>query len=168
MNLRHCGISLLFFVAFSFHSCKYSFKGIDIPPDMNTFYVEPFELLTTNAEPTITTIFTETLKDKILTESKLRNSEIDPDYIFSGAISRYQVTAVAPQPGEVSAFNRLEISVKINFENSKNEKQNFDQTFSFFNDFPSDQNLLDVQEELIRNIFDQLVEDVFNKAFTNW
>ena len=87
---------------------------------MNTFYIETFELTTTNTEPTISTIFWETLSDKILTESKLRKDGIDPDYIFSGAVTRYQVTAVAPQPGEVSAFNRLEIGVKVVLENTKN------------------------------------------------
>lgn len=167
MNLRY----LTFFLVFSsilFNSCKYSFSGIGIPADMNTFYIEPFELLTTNAEPAITTIFTETLSDKILTESKLRKSQIDPDYTFSGAVTRYQVTAVAPQPGDVSSFNRLEISVKVNFENSKDEKQSFENNFPFFQDFPADQNILDIQNELIDIIFIQITEDVFNAAFTNW
>ncbi len=135
---------------------------------MNTFYVEPFELTTTNTEPTITTIFTETLSDKILTESKLRKTQVDPDYIFSGAVTMYQITAVAPQPGEISAFNRLEIGIKVAFENSKNEEENFDKVFTFYNDFPSDANIINIQDELINNIFDQIVEDVFNKAFTNW
>lgn len=135
---------------------------------MNTFYIEPFELTTTNAEPTITTVFSETLSDKILTESKLRKTNVDPDYTFGGAIIRYQVTPVAPQPGETSAFNRLEISVNVKFENSKDETENFERAFPFFNDFPSDQNILDIQDELIANIFDQIVEDIFNQAFTNW
>jgi len=135
---------------------------------MNTFYIEPFELLTANAEPTITTIFTETLSDKILRESKLRKADTDPDYFFSGAIVRYQVTAVAPQPDDVSSFNRLEISVRVKFENTKDEKQNFEDTFPFFQDFPADQNILDIQNELIDIVFIQITEDVFNRAFTGW
>ena len=135
---------------------------------MNTFYIEPFELLTSDAEPTLPTVFSESLSDKILTESKLRKEQVDPDYIFSGAITGYRVTAVAPQPGEVSAFNRLEISVKVAFEHTKDEEQSFDNTFSFFSDFPSDQNILNIQNVLIDVIFEQITEDVFNKAFTNW
>ncbi len=168
MRLRYSAIILSIIILQPFFSCKYSFSGIGIPPDMNTFFVEPIELITTNAEPSIAMVFREALSDKILTESKLKKTEIDPDYVFSGSITRYDVTAVAPQPGEVSAFNRLEISVKVKFENTKDEKQNFDQQFSFFNDFPSEQNILSVQSELINNIFSQLVEDIFNKAFTNW
>ncbi len=168
MNIRQFKFTLILFLIPLFYSCKYSFSGIGIPADMNTFYIEPFELLTTNTEPTITTVFTETLSDKILTESKLRKDQIDPDYTFSGSVTRYQVTAVAPQPGETSDFNRLEISIKVVFENSKDEEQNFDQVFSFFNDFPSNQNILNIQDDLINNIFDQITEDVFNKAFTNW
>jgi Lipopolysaccharide-assembly len=168
MNFRFFRFPLLIFAILFIYSCKYSFSGINIPNEMNTFYIEPFELLTTNAEPTITIVFTETLSDKILTESKLRKSEIDPDYTFSGAIINYRVTALAPQPGETSAFNRLEITVKIVFVNSKDEEENFEQSFPFFNDFPSQVNILDIQDELINNIFDQIVEDIFNKAFTGW
>ena len=168
MNLRYLKFPLLIIFICLFHSCKYSFSGIGIPADMNTFYILPFELLTTNAEPTITTVFTERLSDKILTESKLRKAEIDPDYTFSGAITRYQVTAVAPQPGEISSFNRLEISVKVAFEHSKDEEQSFEENFSFFTDFPSDQNILNIQDELISIIFTQITEDIFNRAFTNW
>ena len=168
MILQNFRLPLLFFAFIFICSCKYSFKGIDIPPDMNTFYVEPFELLTTNTEPTITTIFTETLSDKILTESKLRKVQIDPDYVFTGAITRYDITAVAPEPDQTSSFNRLEIGVKVVFENTKKEEDNFDRVFTFYNDFPAGANIINIQDELVNNIFNQIVEDVFNEAFTNW
>jgi hypothetical protein len=168
MNPRLFILPLLIIYVSSFQSCKYSFSGIGIPADMNTFYIEPFDLLTSDAEPTLPTIFSETLSDKILTESKLRKAEIDPDYVFSGAITGYRVTAVAPQPGEVSSFNRLEISVKVSFEHTKDEEQNFEETFSFFSDFPSEQNILNIQNVLIEIIFEQITEDIFNRAFTDW
>ncbi len=149
-------------------SCKYSFRGIDIPQDIKTFYVGPFEITATNAEPTISQIFTERLKDKILTESRLTFVQADPDCEFIGSINTYRVSPVAPQPGETTAFNRLDISVKVEFVNYKDDTKNWDKNFPYFADFPSDQNLLDVQDELIEDINDQLVEDIFNKAFTSW
>ena len=160
--------SLSIFLLLTLFSCKYSFKGISIPPDVNTFYVAPFKITTSNIDASITTEFTERLKDKILTESRLRYNDTEPDCEFLGTITTYRISSVAPKPGETTAFNRLDISVKVEFINSKDESQSFNQNFSYFNDFSSEENILNIQDELIANINDQLVEDIFNKAFTNW
>ena len=149
-------------------SCKYSFTGISIPESVRTFYVTAFEISVPNAEPTLSQTFSDALRDKVQTQSRLTQSETDPHCEFKGAITRYQVSSVAPQPGELTAFNRLDVSVSVDFINHKDETQNWKQTFSYFSDFSSDQNFLSVQDGLIETINDQLVEDIFNKAFTNW
>jgi len=146
----------------------YSFKGISIPADVSTYYIPVFEIRTDNAPPTIGQQFSERLKDKVRNESRLQWNEEEPDIEFTGAITGFRVNPVAPQPGETVAINRLEINVSVNFINNKDEKKNWKQTFSFFNDFPTNVNLLDVQTELVENIYEQLVEDIFNKAFTDW
>ena len=48
------------------------------------------------------------------------------------------------------------------------EEDDWSQTFSFFEDFDNDSNLEDVQDELIDNIFEQILQDIFTRAFTNW
>lgn len=45
---------------------------------------------------------------------------------------------------------------------------NFSQTFSRFRDYDSSLSLNDVEEALMKQINEELVEDVFNKAFVNW
>ncbi|MEL6987465.1 MAG: LPS assembly lipoprotein LptE, partial [Bacteroidota bacterium] len=72
------------------------------------------------------------------------------------------------EPNETTAFNRLQINVQVDYQNNLDEKDKWSQNFSFFENFASDQNLLDVQDDLINLIYDQIVEDIFNKAFTNW
>ena len=161
------GLISLFFMM-SMNSCKYSFTGISIPDSVRTFYVSAFEINAPNAEPTLSQTFSDALRDKIQTQSRLTQSETDPHCEFKGAITRYQISSVAPQPGEQTAFNRLDVSVNVDFINNKDETQNWKQTFSYFSDFPSDQDFLSVQDELIETINNQLVEDIFNKAFTNW
>ncbi|MFT5764518.1 MAG: hypothetical protein ACI8X3_001949, partial [Saprospiraceae bacterium] len=69
---------------------------------------------------------------------------------------------------ELTAFNRLDVTVNVEFINNKDETQNWVQPFSYFSDFESDQNFLTVQDGLVETINNQLVEDIFNKAFTNW
>jgi hypothetical protein len=155
-----CGIAF-------FAGC-YSFKGISIPAEVKTFSVKKLDLRANNAPPALSQLFSERLRQKIRNESRLVENNDNPDVIFSGAVSAYDVLAVAPQPGETSGQNRLNIEVSIEYTNSKDEKQNWQQSFSQGAPFPATQNLLSVQETLITDINNRLVEDIFNKAFTNW
>jgi PBP1b-binding outer membrane lipoprotein LpoB len=163
-------IITLLLAALVFSGC-YSFRGIAIDPSVKTYYVAPFENRAPNAVPTLAPDFTERLKDKIRNESRLVYSEFEPDVEFTGAITGFQVTAEAPQPGEQIAFNRLTITVSVDYINNKavEEKDRLVKiTKSFYDEFPSDQNLFDIQETLIQRITIQLVEDIFTQAFTNW
>jgi len=159
---------------FLLNSCTVSLKSTGIPPTINTFFIEEFENNARNVVPTLSYDFTQALVDKIRNESRLNYVDTDPDVIFSGAISRFQVTSVAPEENNgiaTTAFNRLEMGVQVNYLNNKEDdpkKKEWTQQFTFFVDFESDQNLLDVQESLIEALNDQLVEDIFNKAFTGW
>ena len=157
-------------LAFLFSGC-YSFRGIAIDETIRTYYVSQFENRAPNAVPTLAPDFTERLKDKVRNESRLVYTEVDPDVEFRGAITRFDVTSEAPQPGEQVAFNRLTIAVAVDYINNRTADEDQRVTKinrNFYNEFPSDQNLLDVQDELIRNITEQLVEDIFTQAFTNW
>lgn len=146
----------------------YSFQGISIPPDVNTYYVELFENQSPSAVPTLPRDFTELLKDKIRRESRLRFNDEAPDVEFSGAITDFRVSAEAPKAGEQIGFNKLSITVLVSFENNKDEKANWKQNFTFEDFFDANANLLDVQETLILNITKELADRIFNKAFTNW
>ena len=152
----------------------YTPKTTGIPQNVNTFYVAEFDNNARNVVPTLSYDFTQTLLDKVLNESRLTFTETDPDIEFSGAITRYEVTSVAPEELDgrtVTAFNRLDIAVQIDYLNNKEEdlkKKDWSQNFSFYLDFENTESLLDVQDRLIEEINDQLVEDIFNKAFSDW
>ena len=159
-------LPLFLFLALS--GC-YSFQGIAIAREIETYYVAQFDNISGNVVPTLAPNFTEKLKDKVRNESRLIYLDNqDADVEFSGVISEFRVTSEAPQPGESVAFNRLTIGIRVEYTNRAKEEESTTINSSFYAEYPSDTNLLDVQEELIETITDQLVEDVFTKAFTNW
>ncbi len=162
-------VSLLFLFLLLLGGC-YSFKGISIDPDVTTFNVQNFESVAANAPPTLALDFTEKLKDKIRSESRLVLNGEQPDVEFTGRISSFSVVPVAPKPGEVVALNQLKISVAIKFINNKNEKKSWpsERTKSHFAEFSNTADLLTVQDELIRQITTQLLDDIFNEAFNDW
>lgn len=146
----------------------YSFKGIAIPADIKTFYVEDFLNNAQTAPGDINQRFSEALRSKIRNESRLINQENEPDITFSGSISGFNLRPEAPQAGNTVALNRLDIVINVEYTNSKDEKENWKKTFSFFKTFASDQDFISLQDALITDIFKQLTENVFNEAFTGW
>jgi hypothetical protein len=68
----------------------------------------------------------------------------------------------------LSAETRLTTTVKIRFRNLKDPKLDWEQTFSAYQDYDSQDNLSDVEEALVKEIVDELTENIFNRAFSDW
>ncbi|MFQ5335099.1 MAG: LPS assembly lipoprotein LptE, partial [Flavobacteriales bacterium] len=62
----------------------------------------------------------------------------------------------------------LTITVQARFVNTKDETKNFEQSFSRYADYESSKLLSDVEDDLVTEIIDQLKQDIFNKAVSNW
>lgn len=148
-------------------SC-YNFKGISIPPDIKTYYVENFTLVDAGAPIDININFTEALRRKIREESRLVNNNETPDLSFSGSISNYAIKYVAPEEDNTTSLNRLEISVKVSLDNTKDEEASWSKTYSDFEDFDSNADFQSLQDGLIDEIIEDIVERIFNDSFTNW
>ena len=145
-----------------------SFKNASVSPDLNYFFVEDFKISARNAPATIDTDFEEALKNKIRNESRLVLDRAKAQVLFSGAVSGYSVQALAPEPGETVALNRLQITVTIKYQDIENDAKNWDQSFNEYAEFSSDELLSDVEDQLLITIFEQLTENIFNKAFGDW
>ncbi len=154
-------------ICFSLSGC-YSFKGIAIPPDVNTYYVDNFQLTASSAPGDLNQRFAEALRAKVRNESRLLYREENADIEFSGTITDFTLIPEAPQAGNTVALNRFEIRVSVTYTNNVDETKSWKQTFSFFKTFASDQDFLSLQESLINDIFKQIMEDIFNKAFAGW
>ncbi len=149
-------------------SIRFTLKGSSVPDNLETFTVEYFENRAPLINPTLSQNFTESLKDRITNESRLSLLERNGDISFSGEINGYSIRPMAIQADAVSAETRLTVSVKVRYRNFKNPKDNWESTFSAYEDFPSEQNINDVESELTELIIDQITEDIFNKAFSDW
>ncbi|PLX00915.1 MAG: hypothetical protein C0594_15035 [Marinilabiliales bacterium] len=171
MTLTNKGLHIIpFFILLIISGCtvKYSFTGASISPDVKTVSIDYFQNQAQIVQPTLSQTFTEELKNTFITQTNLEMTEGNGDLQFSGAITGYNTRPMAIQGDEVAALNRLTVTVKVKFINIKDEKQNFDKTFSAFADYDSNENLESVEEQLIAEIVQQLTEDIFNAAVANW
>ena len=160
---------LTILLSISLTSCGiYSFTGASIPTEAKTISVDYFTNKAANVQPSLSQVFTERLKDMFLEQTNLNLSENESDLSFSGYISKYQIKPMAIKADETAGKNRLTIAVKVTYNNSLDYENNFEHTFSRYRDYDSAENISDMEGDLIKEISEELAEDVFNKAFVNW
>lgn len=168
MNKSISYIFLILLITFT-SACKiYTFSGASISPDTKTVFVGFIENNAPLVVPTLSQSLTESLKDRIVTQTGLALVRTTADIEFEGTIIDYNIKPIAIQGNEFASQNRLTISVKIIFNNNKDESKNFEQVFTRYADYPGSTNLSQVEQELIRTINTQIIDDIFNKAFVNW
>ena len=148
---------------------NYSLSGASIPEYAKTFSVQYFKNQAQLAGPTVSQSFTDALRNYIASHSQLSLTTAG-DLDFQGTISGYSiapVTVSSSAPAQ-SATTRLSITVDVTYIDKKDAKKNFNASFTRYADFPSGQSITAVQNDLIMAIDNQLVQDIFDKAFNNW
>lgn len=170
------GAVTCFFVtglALSFSSCGiYSFseKGTVID-SARTVRVAPFENKAPYVNPQITPALTERLRQKILNQTKLTNTNNEnAHYNITGYIADYSVstTGVSTNPtGQNQASqNRLTVRVHMSLSRFGNTPEEFDVSRSF--DFSAQRSLQAAEAELLDEIVRNVTDEIFNHIFSNW
>lgn len=156
-------------LALACQSCGiYSFSGASIPAEAKTVSVAYFPNHAQLVNPMLSNDFSTALRDAMMNQTPLDMVDEGGDLAFEGEITDYRTTPVAITASQTAAMNRLTITVKVRFSNRIDDSKDFEQSFSHYEDYPSDQDLNAVQESLTATIIEALVEDIFNKALVNW
>ena len=169
--IRHIRTAfMLVILSQALSGCKvsYSFSGVNISPEVTTYTVQYFQNRAPIVQAQLSQVFTEALQDKIQNNTSLDLAADGGDVLFSGEITGYQTRPTAITGDETAARNRLTISVRVKYTNALEPDLDYDSSFSRYEDYDASQNLTDVENTLIELIVEDLVEDIFNKAFVSW
>ena len=155
-------------------SCTYRLDASSIPLEMKTINVQFFENNAPLVVNNLSQDFTESLKDRIRSQTRLSITRGEADATFSGNIVGYSIAPISVQATNtttappIATGSRLTITVNVKYLliGKFDKKFNFEQSFSRYADFTGD--IGNKEQALITNINKQLTEDIFNKAFANW
>lgn len=147
---------------------KYSLSGASIPPDAKTFSVAYFPNNAPMVAPILSATLTDELTQRFASRTSLVQVEDGGDFAFEGEIVGYSSTTSSVSSGDYALQNRLTISIKVKFTNAIDDKMSFNRNFSAYADYDSTKLLTEVEGELIPQIVEQLVTDVFQAAASNW
>src|SRR5258708_8802272 len=133
---------LLLIVTFNYATCKYSTKDTSpIPTEVKTFRVNYLENKARYVNPTITPQVTEKLKQKIIGQTRLRQTNgDDAHYDISGYLSDYSVTT-SGIANQSASTNRLNVSFHLIFRNTLDQTKDFEADITNNYDFSAQKTL---------------------------
>lgn len=163
-------LSCFWGLVFILVSCAggYSFTGASVNQKMKTFRVENFVNRASIVQPILSSELTYGLVNKIRSGTQLIEQEDNPDCYFSGVITSYTITPTAITASDRAAKNRLTITIKVKYTNLTDRSSNFETSFVRYKEYDASMSLSSVEESLIKQIVEELVDDIFTKAFVNW
>lgn len=146
----------------------YSFSGTSIDPLAQSISVAYIENRAERVNPALSNLITEALMDKYTKLTRLNVLSEEGDYAVAGEITGYSLSPMAVTTEEVAAQTRLTVTVKIRFENKLNPKENFDKSFSGYEDYASTMSFDAAESGLVDAIVEKIVDEIFNATVANW
>lgn len=157
----------LVFTLVSLSAC-YSFKGASLDPNLKSFQISNIRMETAGGPANLSLEMNEKLKEYFQRNTFLKIDNKNPDLLIEGTITGYELTPQAPTGDDKAGLNRITLRVQFRLKNRLDEDKNFEQEFSFYQDFPQSQTLTQVEKSLIPKLVDQIILDLFNKIAGDW
>lgn len=148
---------------------SYKFNGASINYDkVKTISIANFPIQSAYVYPPLGVEFNQQLIDIYVQQTRLRQVDTGGDMDISGEIIEYSQRNKAVQADGLSSMVTLTVRVNVRFVNNTNHAEDFEQQFSASADYESTRQLIDVQDELIKEIVDDLVDQIFNATVARW
>ncbi|MDR2086657.1 MAG: LPS assembly lipoprotein LptE [Dysgonamonadaceae bacterium] len=162
-------IVVLFALLTASCSFSYKFEGGSINYEITkTIRIQEFPNHAALVYPQLAQIFDQQLRSRYIEQTRLRPVDNNADIEISGEITRYEIQGLAIKEDAYSSQTRLTIAVRIQYVNTKELNKDVDQTYSAFREYSSERSLDEVQDQLCREICEDLVDQIYNATVANW
>jgi hypothetical protein len=156
-------------------SC-YTFTGNSLNHDEKTILIKNFPNNAAMVNPTLSQDFTTMLQNRFLRNTSLKGATENADIIVEGEIVDYNPSIptaisnpITTDGGNIQAAqNKLTITVKVHYENSKFPEASFDRTYSDEAVFSSDLDINAIETSQVKLVNERIINKIFNDIVANW
>lgn len=169
--LKKNKIWLVGFLGLILTSCtiSYKFNGASIDyTKVKTITIKDFPNQASLVYPPLSQVFTEALKDIYIRQTRLQLVRSNGDLELEGEITGYELTPLAVKEDAYASQTKLTITVRVRYYNRVTPEDDFEQSFSAYREFDSNQMLQNVQDALSKEIVDELIDQIYNATVANW
>ena len=162
---------ILFGVMLMLHSCiRYSFTGASIPSDVETIYIAFFPDQSQSGLGDLSARLNEALTDRFINQSRLTltSDRETADAILEGSIQRYQNRPFSISGDQQASLNEIQIMVQAQFRYREDPDPVYSKTFTGNATFNVRENPVDGENEAATLALEQIANNAFNDAVSNW
>jgi hypothetical protein len=160
-------LSLIMFV-----SCtvSYKFNGAMIDySKTKTITIKDFPNTAELVYPTLSQEFSESLRDVFTKQTRLQLVKKNGDLQLEGEIVGYQLIPLGMSSDGYTSQTKLTLTVNVRFANNKNPDESFDdKKYTASQNFDSSKRLDDVQDELVKTMIADIVDNIYNDTAGRW
>ena len=151
----------------------YTFTGSTLSTDVKTMSIQTFYNNALLGPSNMSVTFTESIKDYFQQNTGLILVDSEGDIQLEGYIESFTLTPVAATASSngqnLANQSRITINISATYTNTIDPTFDFDKRFSNFRDFDqATTDLSQVEEQLVEEIFEQIIIDIFNSSVANW
>lgn len=151
-------------------SISYKFNGASIDyTKVKTITIKDFPNQAPLVYPPLSQMFTEGLKDLYIRQTRLQLVNNNGDLELEGEIVGYDLTPMAVKEDAFASQTKLTLTVRVRYTNRANPDDDFnDQTFSAYREFDANQMLQAVQDDLCKEMVEEIADQIYNATVANW
>ena len=148
-------------------SYKFNMSSIDYTK-VKTIQIADFPIRSSYVWGPMGPMFNNKLKEQFADHTKLSQVKRNGDLKIEGEITNYSQRNKSVSAEGYSAQTELSITVNVRFTNNTNHQEDFEQQFTATASYETIQSLASVQEQLVTEMIEDIVDQIFNATVANW
>lgn len=150
-------------------SVSYKFNGASIDyTTTHTIQIADFPLRSAYVWAPMHSMFNNSLSDIYSRQTKLTQVKRNGDLQLSGEIVEYSQFNKAVSADGYANQTQLKMTVNVRFVNNKKHADDFERRFSATAEYDASRQLTAVQEDLVTQMINDIVDQIFNATVANW
>ena len=150
-------------------SVSYKFNGASIDyTKTKTITIADFPNRASYVWAPMASMFNNELKDEFANHTKLTQVKRNGDLKIEGEITKYTQQNKSVSSEGYSAQTELSMTVNVRFTNNANHTEDFERSFTATSTYDTTQSLNSVQEDLVTEMIEEIVDQIFNATVANW
>lgn len=158
-------------LALTVASCSISYKlnqsSIDYSK-VKTIQLKDFPIRSSYVWGPMGPLFNNSLRERFASRTKLIQVRKNGDLKIEGEITNYSQRNKAASADGYSAQAELSMTINVRFTNNTNHQENFEKQFTSTATYETTVSLSAVQEQLVKEMIKDLIDQIFNNTVANW
>jgi len=165
-----CGFAmLLLLIGLNSCSIRYGFVGGTMDySKVQSISIKDFQNMAPYVYAPLSQKFTEQLREKYNRQTRLQVLRDNGQMDLEGEITAHELTPLAVREDMFASQTRMTITIRVRFTNQVTPEDDFEQSFSAYQEFSIDRDLQAVEDELTELIIKEIIDQIYNATVAKW